>query len=221
MKVLAINGSHRKGMNTAAMLQIVLDEAARGGAETELVELVDCRIEYCLSCNQCLREPRCSIQDDDMAAIAEKMLASDAVILGSPVYFGNVTARLKTFMDRTRWLHMRENLLEGKLGAALTHAGLRNGGQEMTQMILERFLLSHGFQLVEPREPGRPFTIRRSWEPFLTRWTVSGSAGERGPWKMSSPWPCAWPWAEMCCAELQRARERKSLEEQGDGAVAI
>ncbi|MEJ5366008.1 MAG: flavodoxin family protein [Desulfosoma sp.] len=156
MKVLAINGSHRKGMNTAAMLQIVLDEAARGGAETELVELVDCRIEYCLSCNQCLREPRCSIQDDDMAAIAEKMLASDAVILGSPVYFGNVTARLKTFMDRTRWLHMRENLLEGKLGAALTHAGLRNGGQEMTQMILERFLLSHGFQLVEPREPGRP-----------------------------------------------------------------
>uniref|UniRef100_A0A831ZTC5 Flavodoxin family protein n=1 Tax=Desulfacinum infernum TaxID=35837 RepID=A0A831ZTC5_9BACT len=178
MKVVAINGSHRKGMNTAAMLGLVLEEAARGGAETELVELVDCRIEYCLSCNQCLREPKCSIRDDDMPALAEKMLAADAVILGSPVYFGNVTARLKTFMDRTRWLHMRKNLLEGKLGAALTHAGLRNGGQEMTQMILERFLLSHGFQLVEPREPGRPI-----YNSAVMGTLFDGLDGDRFRWR--------------------------------------
>ncbi|MBC7360272.1 MAG: flavodoxin family protein, partial [Desulfacinum sp.] len=124
MKILAINGSHRKGKNTTVMLGLVLEEAAAGGAETELVELADWRIEYCISCNKCLREPRCSIRGDDMAELAEKMLAADALVIGSPVYFGNVTARLKTFMDRTRWLHMRENLLEGKLGAALTHAGL-------------------------------------------------------------------------------------------------
>lgn len=156
MKILAINGSHRKGKNTAVMLGLVLEEAAAGGAETELVELADWRIEYCISCNKCLREPRCSIRGDDMAELAEKMLAADALVIGSPVYFGNVTARLKTFMDRTRWLHMRENLLEGKLGAALTHAGLRNGGQELTQMILERFLAAHGLRLVEAREPAGP-----------------------------------------------------------------
>ncbi|SHF95861.1 Multimeric flavodoxin WrbA [Desulfacinum infernum DSM 9756] len=156
MKILAINGSHRKGKNTAVMLGLVLEEAAAGGAETELVELADWRIEYCISCNKCLREPQCSIRGDDMAKLAEKMLAADALVIGSPVYFGNVTARLKTFMDRTRWLHMRENLLEGKLGAALTHAGLRNGGQELTQVILERFLTAHGLRLVEAREPAGP-----------------------------------------------------------------
>lgn len=156
MKILAINGSHRKGQNTATLLRLVLEESEKGGAVTELVELVDYRIDYCLSCNRCLREARCAIEDDDMALLAEKMRSSDALVLGSPVYFGNVTGRLKVFMDRTRWLHMRENLLAGKLGAVVTHAALRNGGQEMTQMILERFLISHGFRLVEPREPGRP-----------------------------------------------------------------
>lgn len=156
MKVLAINGSHRKGRNTAKLLGLVLEEAQKGGALTEVAELVDYRIDYCLSCNRCLREARCSIQDDDMGRLVEKMRACDALVLGSPVYFGNVTGRLKVFMDRTRWLHMRENLLEGKLGAVVTHAGLRNGGQEMTHMILERFLGSHGFRLVEAREASRP-----------------------------------------------------------------
>lgn len=156
MKILAINGSHRKGQNTAALLGLVLQEAQEGGASTELVELADYRIDYCLSCNRCLREARCSIKDDDMGMLAEKMRACDALVIGSPVYFGNVTGRLKVFMDRTRWLHMRENLLGGKLGAVVTHAGLRNGGQEMTHMILERFLVSHGLRLVEAREPSRP-----------------------------------------------------------------
>jgi multimeric flavodoxin WrbA len=81
------------------------------------------------------------------------MSASDAIILGSPVYFGNVTSRLKALMDRTRWMHMRENVLDGKLGAAVTHAGLRNGGQEMTQLILERFLQHHGLRVIEARDP--------------------------------------------------------------------
>ncbi len=156
MKVVAINGSHRKGKNTATMLRIILEETEKGGAETELVELMDYRIRYCLSCNQCLRKPKCSIEDDDMVQLADKLQSADAIVIGSPVYFGNVSGKLKVFMDRTRWLHMRENLLEGKLGAAVTHAALRNGGQEMTQVILERFLLSHGLHVVEAREPNRP-----------------------------------------------------------------
>jgi len=48
---------------------------------------------------------------------------------------------------------MAENVLDGKLGAALTHAGLRNGGQEITQLILERFLQHHGLRVVEARDP--------------------------------------------------------------------
>jgi len=153
MRALAINGSHRRGKNTAVMLKLVLEELEKGGARTELLEISDLRIEHCTACNHCLRKTECRIQEDDVAMVAERMSASDAIILGSPVYFGNVTSRLKALMDRTRWMHMRENVLDGKLGAAVTHAGLRNGGQEMTQLILERFLQHHGLRVIEARDP--------------------------------------------------------------------
>ena len=177
MKVIAINGSHRQGKNTATMLMLVLEEIEGGGGKTELLELPDFRISVCRACNSCLRKPECSIQDDDMSFLAEKMMAADAIIIGSPVYFANVTSLLKIFMDRTRWMHMCKNLLDGKVGAALTHAGLRNGGQEITQIILERFLQAHGLQVVESRDPqsgiynlGPLGTMFESMEDEKVRW---------------------------------------------------
>jgi multimeric flavodoxin WrbA len=103
-----------------------------------------------------LRKPQCSIEDDDMVQLADKLQSADAIVSGSPVYFRNVTGRLKVFMNRTRWLHMKKNLLEGKLGAAIAHAALRKCGQEMTQLLIEGFLLSHGLHIVEACEPNRP-----------------------------------------------------------------
>ncbi|MCL6634320.1 MAG: flavodoxin family protein [Peptococcaceae bacterium] len=151
MKVLAINGSHRKGKNTAEMLRLVLEEVSAAGGKTELLEITDYRISPCRSCNRCLRKPECSITDDDMGTIAAKMLAADGIVLGCPTYFANVTGLMKIFMDRTRWMHMCRNMLQGKVGAALTHAGLRNGGQETALAILERFLWNHGLEVVDSR----------------------------------------------------------------------
>lgn len=153
MQVLAINGSHRPGKNTAIMLNLVLEEIKIGGFSTELIELSECNIKLCKACNKCLMKTECAIKDDDMSLLGKKMLESDAIILGSPVYFSNVTGLFKTFIDRSRWMHMCKNLLDGKIGAALTHAGLRNGGQEFTQNILERFLQAHGLHVVEARDP--------------------------------------------------------------------
>jgi multimeric flavodoxin WrbA len=153
MKAIGINGSHRKGKNTAILLNAVLEELAKNGVETKLLELVDFRIEHCKACNKCLFEPKCSIDDDDMSVLAEEMLSSDVIIIGSPVYNGNVTSRLKTFMDRTRWMHMKKDLLHGKLGAVVTVAGLRNGGQELTHTIIERFFQSRSMRVVHVRDP--------------------------------------------------------------------
>lgn len=151
MRVLAINGSHRKGRNTARLLETVLEEAGKLGAETELLELGDYCIKPCRACDRCLKVVECSIKDDDMERIVDKMKAADAIVLGSPVYVYNVTGLMKNFMDRTRWLHMCCNVLHGKVGAAVTHAGLRNGGQELAQMLLERFLASLGMMVVDSR----------------------------------------------------------------------
>jgi len=152
MKVIAINGSHRQGKNTATMLMLVLEEIEGGGGKTELLELPDFRISVCRACNSCLRKPECSIQDDDMSFLAEKMMAADAIIIGSPVYFANVTSLLKIFMDRTRC-------------------------QEITQIILERFLQAHGLQVVESRDPqsgiynlGPLGTMFESMEDEKVRW---------------------------------------------------
>ena len=155
-KAVAINGSHRPGKNTSTMLRIVLEEIGQAGIETELIELADQNIKLCKACNRCLLRPECSINDDDIPVIAEKMISSDAIIVGSPVYFSNVTSLFKIFMDRTRWMHMCKNILDGKLGAAVTHAGLRNGGQELVQVILERFLHAHGLIVVSARMPQGP-----------------------------------------------------------------
>lgn len=177
VKAIAINGSHRRGRNTADMLRLVLEVLEQGGVITELLEVSDLHVEFCTSCNRCLRQTECSIKDDDMAAVGQKMLSADALIIGSPVYFSNVTSRLKVFMERTRWMHMAENLLDGKVGAALTCAGLRNGGQEITQIILERFLQGHGIRVVEARDPrsdvlniGPMATLFESFEGNAIHW---------------------------------------------------
>lgn len=146
-KIIAINGSHRKGRNTAILLQTVLDQLKADGMQTELIELSELNIEFCRNCNKCLKRSECVIKDDDMDWLAQKIIKADAVILGSPVYWRNVTARMKNFMDRTRYLHIYKNLLYGKVGAAVTHAGLRNGGQEMCLMLLESFLSHQGLLL--------------------------------------------------------------------------
>jgi multimeric flavodoxin WrbA len=151
MKILAVNGSHRKGKNTAEMLKTVLAAAEELGAQTELVELMDYEIKECKSCNKCLFKPECSIADDDMGKLYEKMLEADGIVFGSPVYFSNVTGRLKDFIDRSRPLHLVENALDGKVGGAVVHAGLRNGGQELALTILHTYMMGQGMLVASDR----------------------------------------------------------------------
>ena len=153
MKVIAINGSHRKGKNTYKMLRAVLKEVAASGGETELLELADYEIKNCTSCNKCFTKNECSIKDDDMVNIlGDKLLEADGIILGSPVYWDNVSTLMKNFMDRTRWMHLKKNLMAGKVGAALSHAGVRNGGQERCISIMEVFLKAQGLILADSRD---------------------------------------------------------------------
>ena len=156
MKIIAVNGSHRKGKNTAALLNMVLEETASLGAATELLELTDYNIKLCKSCNKCLGKVHCSITDDDMSAVGEKLTAADGILLGSPVYWANVTTMMKNFMDRTRYMHMVKNMLAGKVGAAVTNAGLRHGGQEWALQIMEHFLRAQGLLVVDTRSPEGP-----------------------------------------------------------------
>jgi multimeric flavodoxin WrbA len=104
MKVIAINGSPRKKWNTATLLEHALDGAASKGAETELVHLYDLDFKGCTSCFACKLKGgksygRCAMKDD-LTPVLERIAGADALVLGSPIYFGNVTGEMRSFMER-------------------------------------------------------------------------------------------------------------------------
>jgi len=104
MKVIAFNGSPRKKWNTATLLEKALEGAVSRGAETELIHLYDLNFKGCISCFACKTKGgksygRCAVEDD-LTPIFSKIEKADAIILGSPIYFGTVSGEMKSFMER-------------------------------------------------------------------------------------------------------------------------
>ena len=99
--VVAVNGSpHAHVGNTAMMIGMLRESLAKEGIAVETIHLCDRDIEYCTGCGHCIEMGKCWIPDDH-AGIVERLLAADGIILASPVYFNHVTARMKTFIDRS------------------------------------------------------------------------------------------------------------------------
>ena len=151
VKVIGICGSPRKNGNTEILLREALEAAASEGAETELVRLAGRDINPCRACDSCKSKGECEI-DDDLNEVIELAADADGIIIGSPVYFGSVTAQTKMFMDRTRPL--RSNFrLSDKVGGALTVGGSRNGGQETACGDIHNFFLIHEAVVVGDAAP--------------------------------------------------------------------
>ncbi len=99
--VVAINGSPHAGVgNTAMMLEMLRPGLAAEGFALEVITLSEHRIEYCVGCAFCMEKGKCWIPDDH-AGIARRLLDADGIIFASPVYFFQVTAQFKTFLDRS------------------------------------------------------------------------------------------------------------------------
>jgi multimeric flavodoxin WrbA len=104
MKVIAINGSPRKKWNTATLLGKALEGAAAQGAETELVHLYDLDYKGCVSCLACKTRGGKSYGTcgfiDGLTPVLKKIIEADALIIGSPIYFGSVTGETRSFLER-------------------------------------------------------------------------------------------------------------------------
>jgi multimeric flavodoxin WrbA len=104
MRIVGINGSPRKNWNTATLIEKALDGARSQGAETELVHLYDLNFIGCKSCFACKtlngkNFGKCGVKDD-ITPILDSIVEIDAVILGSPIYFGTATGKMRMFMER-------------------------------------------------------------------------------------------------------------------------
>jgi multimeric flavodoxin WrbA len=122
MKVVAFNGSARKGGNTAILIKAVFAELEKEGIETELVELAGAELAGCAACYQCFKNKdyRCARKGDKANECFEKMRGADGILLGSPVYFADVTTNMKALMERTGFIaRANGDPLARKVGAGV------------------------------------------------------------------------------------------------------
>jgi multimeric flavodoxin WrbA len=142
MKVMGLSGSMRREGNTAQLIKVILRRCDEAGIQTEFVSLAGKKIMPCLGCEKCKEKKWCINGADDWNAVAEKVLACDVLIIGSPTYYYDVCGHLKNFIDRTYSLY-HDRKLAGKKGVAVAvHA---NKGVSRTIQTIEGFLSAHEF----------------------------------------------------------------------------
>jgi NAD(P)H-dependent FMN reductase len=103
-RVVAIVGSYRKGGTIDTAVQAILEGARERGAATQTIYLTEKHLEFCTNCRRCTQAPglqrgQC-VQQDDLQAILDELEAADAIVLGSPVNYWNLTAIFRRFMER-------------------------------------------------------------------------------------------------------------------------
>ncbi|MBI5556679.1 MAG: flavodoxin family protein [Deltaproteobacteria bacterium] len=122
MKVVAFNGSARKGGNTASLLNLVLEEIAKEGIGTELIELAGKPVPGCIACFKCFERKNrlCAVDNDIINEAIEKMSEADGILLGSPTYFADVSASMKALIERCGMVSRANNdMLQRKAGAGV------------------------------------------------------------------------------------------------------
>ena len=143
MKVIGINGSARKDGNTAIAIKRVFRVLEKSNIETELIQLAGKQISGCNACFACFenKDKKCINDNDIINECIEKMCLADGIILGSPVYFSDITAGMKALIERVGFVsRANDHLFKHKVGVAVT--AVRRGGA------IHAFdTLNHFFQL--------------------------------------------------------------------------
>ena len=99
MKIIGFIGSPRKNGNTAWAVNQIIEGAKEQGGETRVFYSNELNINPCTGCLGCVESDRC-IVDDDMQEIYDALEQADVLVLGSPVYMGQMSAQAKIFTDR-------------------------------------------------------------------------------------------------------------------------
>lgn len=144
MKVVAFNGSPRKEGNTSILINLVLGELSREGIETEVVQVGGNKVKGCIACFKCMenRDRRCAVDNDILNDCIAKMLDADGILLGSPVYFTDVTAEMKALIDRAGLVGTANGYMyKRKVGAAV--AAVRRAGSVHTLDTMNHLFLYH------------------------------------------------------------------------------
>ena len=144
MKVVAFNGSPHKDGNTKYLLTKVLEPIQAAGIETEIVQIGGQPIRGCIACYKCRenQDRQCIIKSDIVNECIGKILEADAIILGSPTYFADMTSEMKALIDRAGFVAaVNGRLFARKIGAGVV-VHRRGGATNVLDSINHMFLMS-------------------------------------------------------------------------------
>lgn len=126
MKTIILNGSPRKNWNTALMLKEAKRGAESAGSETEYIDLFDLTYTGCRSCLACKRKgtERCKcFWKDDLSPLIDRIFAADALIIGSPIYLGDITSQVRGLIERLHFCALSyddySNYFKGKVNVGI------------------------------------------------------------------------------------------------------
>jgi multimeric flavodoxin WrbA len=149
MKVVAFNGSPRRDGNTAILIKEVFKILENHGIETELIQLGNKPVHGCTACMKCreIQDGNCHIKNDHLNFCMQKMVEADGIIIGSPVYFADVTPEVKALIDVAGYVTRSNGFtLKRKIGAAVI--AVRRGGALHAFETINNFFLIN--QMIVP-----------------------------------------------------------------------
>ena len=173
MKALIINGSPRQKGNTSIALTEIAKQLEKLGFESEIVWIGNKPVRGCIACNTCKDKPGACVFDDDVCnGISAKMNSSDALIVGSPVYWGQPNGAVLSIIQRA--FYSNGAAFRGKPAAAV--AVCRRGGATATfetlnmpfQMMSMPVVTSQYWNIVYGREPGQAALDREGLQTMRT-----------------------------------------------------
>lgn len=198
MKVLLINGSPRQKGNTFTALSAVAEELEKEGISSEIVWIGNKPIRGCIACNRCWAKPgACAFNDDVCNTISGKYAESDALVVGSPVYYGQPNGALLSIIQRS--FYSNGESIAGKPAAAV--AVCRRGGATAAfetlnlpfQMMDMPVIGSQYWNIVYGREPGQAALDKEGMQTMRTlaknlAWILKATQGKPAPGRGDEAW---------------------------------
>ena len=137
-RILGVVGSPRKKGNTHVLVSRILDGAREQGALTETLFLNDLHIRECDGCHVCWKGKKCS-KKDDMNKVYPKIMSSDVIIFGTPVYWYGPTALMKGFVDRFVYFNCPENRAKIRGKSAVIAVPFEEENPRTAQLLVQFF----------------------------------------------------------------------------------
>jgi multimeric flavodoxin WrbA len=198
MKVLMINGSpHQKG-NTAIALGEIAKQLEKNGIDSEIVWIGNSAVRGCIACGKCRRDPgKCAFDDDACNRISGKFTDADALIVGSPVYYGQPNGAVLSIIQRA--FYSNGASISGKPAAAV--AVCRRGGATASfetlnmpfQMMNMPVVTSQYWNIVYGAAPGQASLDSEGLQTMRTlannmAWLLKATGGKPAPGRDGEPW---------------------------------